>query len=84
MPGEFFLVGSFKHVPKENRYIGVVCKQQGKELTVLTVGEEATEWAILDWIKATVDLMRAEGREDVQAPDMFDRAQVAAEVSTKH
>jgi hypothetical protein len=71
-------------VPSRGEYIGTVCKQEGKNLTVLTVGAEQSEWDILDWIKNTIDLMRAEGREDVQAPDMYDRAKAAAEARGGH
>ena len=71
---EFFLVGSYKHVPDRHEYIGCVAKQQGSELTVLSVGCEASEHAILEWIKETIRLMRESGRTDVQASDMYDRA----------
>ena len=70
---DYFLVGSYKHAPARGEFIGCVVKQQGKELTVLTVGCEGTEHAILEWIKETIKLMREAGRTDVQAPDMYDR-----------
>lgn len=70
----FFLVGSYKWVPARSEFIGVVAKQEGTTLEVLTVGAEADERGILEWIKATIAEMRATGRDDVQAPDMYDRA----------
>jgi hypothetical protein len=82
--GTYILQGAFRFVPERAEYIGVVSKLEGKDLTVLTIGAEQSEWDILDWIKNTIDLMRAEGKLDVQAPDMYDRARVAAEVSGAH
>ena len=73
MPDEFVLVGSFKYVPDRQEYIGLVCKQQGRELVVLNIGAEMSEMDILLWIKDTIELMRKMGRTDVQAPDMYDR-----------
>lgn len=73
MPDEFVLVGSFNFVPERGEYIGVVCKQEGKVLTVLNIGAEMTEADILLWIKDTIALMRSTGRLDVQAADMYDR-----------
>jgi hypothetical protein len=72
------LIGSFKFDAERNEYLGMVVKQNGREMTVLTIGSEATEHDILVWIKQTIDLMRAEGRTDVQAPDMYDRARALA------
>jgi len=82
--GTYILQGAFKLVPERGEYIGVVSKIEGKDLTVLCVGAERSEWDILDWIKNTIDLMRSSNQLDVQAPDMYDRARVAAEVSTHH
>ena len=73
MSSDFFLVGSFKLVPERGEYIGVVCKQQGTTMEVLCVGAEVTEFAILEWIRDTIKLMRSAGKENVQAPDMYDR-----------
>ena len=71
---DFFLVGSFRHVPNgRGEYVGCVAKQQGKEMTVLAVGCEDTEHGILDWIKNTIALMRESGKLNVQAPDKYDR-----------
>lgn len=83
MPSEFVLVGSFKFVPERAEYIGVVCKQQGDTLEVLTVGAEGTEMAILEWLRETIKLMREAGSVEVQAPDMYDRAGVF-EKGAKH
>lgn len=69
----YVLVGSFQFVPERAEFIGVVAKQEGKDLTIVTVGIEATEYAILMWIKDTITLMRAAGSTEVQAPDMYDR-----------
>jgi hypothetical protein len=70
----FTLVGSYKWHPERSEFIGVVAKQEDKVLTVLTIGSEPDEKGILAWIEATIAEMRATGRDDVQAPDMYDRA----------
>jgi len=71
---DYFLVGSYRHVPERSEYIGVIVKQQGKTMEVVTVGCETTEMDILTWIRESVKIMRDAGRTDVQAPDMYDRA----------
>lgn len=72
MSSDFFLAGSFKK-GEGGLYFGVVVKQQGKAIEVLTVGIESTEMLILEWIKDTIKLMRESGQFDVQASDMVDR-----------
>lgn len=74
--GSAILIGNFRFVPERNEYVGVVCKQEGTELTVLTLGSEASEHDILMWLRQTIALMRSEGRYDVQAPDMYERARI--------
>jgi hypothetical protein len=75
-PYSFKLIGSFRLNPESGEFVGCVAKQEGHELTLLTVGCEATEMAILDWIRDTIMLMRTTGHLDVQAADMHDRAAV--------
>ena len=76
-PGDFFLVGHHRFVAARGEWLGVVCKQQGATMTVLCVGAEMSEGEILIWIKEIVALMRSTGVENVQAPDMYDRARTA-------
>jgi hypothetical protein len=73
MPSDFVLVGSFKR-GDDGLYYGAVAKQEGKTMTVLTVGVEPNEFLILEWIRDTIKIMRSSGQDDVQAPDMVDRA----------
>ena len=54
-------------------WIGSVGKKEGDNITVLTVGVEDTREACVEWVKATIKLMRETGREDVQAQDKMDR-----------
>lgn len=74
MSEEFVLVGSFKYSKERGEYIGIVCKQEKGTLEVLTIGAESTEFAILEWIRETVKIIRATGSLTAQAPDMYDRA----------
>lgn len=74
----FFLVGSYRFVPERQEWIAVVCKQEGKDMSVLTIGAESTELAAMDWIKNTIALMRESGELTMQAPDMYDRAAMVA------
>jgi hypothetical protein len=74
---DYKLIGSFRFNPDTQEYIGAIAKQEGHELTILTVGCEATETAIMDWIKETIALMRSTNRTDVQASDMHDREMIA-------
>ena len=67
---EYVLVGSYQYAPQIDEWRGMVCKQQGNEITVLTVGAEKTEFLIAQWVKDTIALMRSSGQLDVQAPDM--------------
>lgn len=70
------LVGHYRYAPEIGSFVGAVASQDQstRTMTVLVVGVEATEYAILDWIKETIALMRAAGATNVQAPDMHDRA----------
>lgn len=74
---EYVLTGGFKQMPTGD-FAGMVAKidKADKSLTVLAVGVEATEAAILEWIGGTIRLMRSERRTDVQMPDMHARAAV--------
>ena len=74
MIGDYFLVGHARFIAARGEWMGVVCKQQGTTMIVLTVGAEMSEGEILIWIKETVALMRSTGTENVQAADMYDRA----------
>lgn len=73
---EYVLNGAFKFVPERQEYIGVISKigKTDGTLTVVSVGAEATEMAILEWIKETIKVMRESGSTTVQAADMYDRA----------
>jgi hypothetical protein len=73
-PGDFFLVGHHRFDKARGEWMGIVCKQEGTTMTVLTIGSEMSEGEILIWLKETVALMRTAGAENVQAPDMYDRA----------
>lgn len=75
------LVGHYKFVPERSEFIGAVASQEGKVMTVLSIGCEDSEFAILNWIKETIRLMREAGRLDVQAPDMYDRARTLADLN---
>jgi hypothetical protein len=74
----FFLVGSYRFVPERQEWIGMVCKQEGTDMAVLTLGAEGSEFAIMQWVKDTIALMRESGELNVQAPDMYDRAAMVA------
>lgn len=74
---DFVLAGQFKFVPERQEYIGVVGKVERHKLTIVSVGAESTEMAILEWLRETIRIMREAGRTDVQAPDMYDRANAA-------
>ena len=72
---QYVLNGSFKFVPERGEYIGVI-SQIGKDgvLTVVSIGAEATETGILEWIRESIKVMRETGVTNVQASDMYDRA----------
>ena len=70
---DFVLVGSYRYVAQRYEYIGIVCRQQGTTMEVLSLGAESSEALILKWIEETIKLMRETGKLDVQAPDMYDR-----------
>ena len=70
----FVLVGSFRQAPETNEFYGMVCKQDMTgELTILTVGVEDSEYAIMQWVQNTIAMMRAEQSFTVQAADKYDR-----------
>lgn len=73
------LVGHYRFVPEKQAYVGAVASQDesNRTMTVLSIGIEESEFAILEWIKETIALMRSAGNTNVQAPDMFDRARAA-------
>ena len=54
-------------------FVGTVSKVEGKTMTVLNVGIEDTPEAIYKWLKDTIAMKRDLNREDVQAPDKYDR-----------
>jgi hypothetical protein len=72
-PHAYKLVGSYRYNPETSEFIGCVAKQEGRELSVLTIGCELSEVLILEWLRETIKLMRDTGRTDVQAADMHDR-----------
>jgi hypothetical protein len=75
LEGGMILVGHYRYVPQRGEFIGAVASQDAKNntMTVLTIGCEVSEVAILTWIKETIALMRAAGETNVQAADMYDR-----------
>jgi len=78
------LVGHYRYVEERGEYVGAVASQDAatKTMTVLTIGAEASEMAILDWIKRTIEMMRAAGQTNVQAPDMYDRLRSAPDLNS--
>lgn len=71
------LHGSYEYNAYTGVYVGLVARIRGTELTVCTVGVEATEYAVAEWVRTTIELMRSSGSTDVQAADMVDRARAA-------
>lgn len=72
--GSFVLVGSFRQAPETNEFYGMVAKQDmDGTLTILTVGVEDSEFAIMEWVQNTIAMMRAERSFTVQAADKYDR-----------
>lgn len=72
---EYFLVGSYQFVPERQEYIAIIIKQEGTTMEVASIGCENSEADALEWIRETIKIMRESGRTDVQAPDMYDRAE---------
>lgn len=54
-------------------YVGSVAKVEGRTMTFLNLGVEDTKEAALQWVKDTIQMKRDLNREDVQAPDKYDR-----------
>ena len=59
-------------------YVGSVAKVEGRAMTFLNLGVEDTKEAALQWVKDTIQMKRDLNREDVQAPDKYDRNGVVA------
>ena len=78
------LHGSFDYSIDHEMFVGVVARIRGKEMMACAVGMESTDVEIMDWIRRTVELMRAAGHTDVQADDVVDRARIAQQVMTQH
>jgi hypothetical protein len=76
----YTLVGRFTVDPKTGDYVGIIAKHEGKTITVLTLGAEDSETAILMWLRGTIAAMREQGRTDVQLPDKYDRKKERAAV----
>ena len=71
---DYKLVGAFKKDLERRQFIGVITKvEPDGALTIVSVGLELSEFAVLEWIRSTIKLMREAGSTDVQAPDMIDR-----------
>lgn len=72
---DYVLNGSYKFVPERGEYIAIISKiGRDHTLEVVSIGAETSEAAILDWIKETIKVMREARSTDVQAADMYDRA----------
>lgn len=69
--GERF--GYISYDEQRRTFMIFLCKRTGDDVTVLTVGEERTAEEAEAWLTATEKLMAETGREDVDAPDMWDR-----------
>jgi len=54
-------------------YVGMVAKQEDGALTVLSLGVEDTVELAIEWCRETIRMMREMNREDVEAPDKYDR-----------
>lgn len=76
LPPDMHYVGGFEQRKGTDgmvEFVGSVAKVEGKTMTLLNVGIEDTKEGIMQWIKDTIQMKRDLVRDDVQAPDKYDR-----------
>ena len=75
-PPDMRYVGGFERRVGTDGLVEFVCsvaKVEGKKMTFLNIGVEDTRDMAMKWIGDTIQMKRDLNREDVQAPDKYDR-----------